>query len=96
MTTALGSILVIVIIGVVYYIFTNFDQKTFDKNVDRHVKKTLADVEMEKLKVAQEEARLKREYFEFEKAKIGRADRTLEATYTVKDQLEDKSKEKTA
>lgn len=50
MLTALGSILTIVIIGVIYYLFTNFDAKQADKYVDRHVKQTMADVELEKLK----------------------------------------------
>lgn len=92
--TTIGSILIILFIGGVYYFFTNFDSKEADKKTDRHVKKTLADVEMEKLRTAQEELRLKKEYFEYEKARVGRADRTLEASYTIKDQIEDKSDKK--
>ena len=92
-TSILGPILIILFVGGVYYWFTTFDSKHADKSTDRYVKETLASVEMEKLKTMQEELRLKKEYFEFEKARIGRSDSTLEATYKVKDLLEHKKSE---
>jgi hypothetical protein len=94
MLTALGSILTIVIIGVIYYLFTNFDAKQADKYVDRHVKQTMADVELEKLKAQQEETRLKREFFEFQKAQVleDKSAKPINASYKVKNELEDKAK----
>ncbi len=68
--TAVGSILIIVFIGAIYYFFTNFDAKHADMATDRHVKKTMADIEMEKLKTQQEELRLKKEFFEFQKQQL--------------------------
>jgi len=91
----IGPILVIIIVGAVYLFFSKHEAAEAEHAADIHVRKTLANVEMEKLKTQQEELRLKKEFFEYEKARIGRGDKSLEATYTVKDaQLEDKSKDK--
>ena len=99
---AIGAILTIVIIGIIYWVFTNFDSKQADKATDRHVKKTLADVELEKLKTQQEELRLKKEFFEYQKQQMledkknppkPEQPKSTVSSYKIKDnELEDKRK----
>lgn len=91
--TALGSILTIAIIGIVYFIFSQMDNKNADKYVDRHVKKVMADVELQKLKVKEEDLRLKKEFLDLQKTQLLGHDnnRPVNATYKIIDEIEDKS-----
>jgi hypothetical protein len=66
----IGPVLVIAIVGAVYYYFNKVDSDKADKDADVHVKRVNADVQMEQLKIQQKELELKREYFEFEREKL--------------------------
>ena len=87
---AIGPILIIVFIGIVYLFFNKVDSDKNDKDAQVHVKKTMADVELGKLQVQQEELRLKQEILKFKQGE--NKPRGLEAEYKVLDQIEDKSK----
>jgi len=66
----IGPVIVIAIVGAVYYYFNKVDADKADKDANVHVKRVNADVQMEQLKIQQKELDLKREYFEFEREKL--------------------------
>jgi len=88
---AIGPILIILIVGAVYWYFSHYEQKEHEHATDMHVKRTMADAEIKKLEMQAEELKLKREYFEYEKAKLGHDSSNINATYEVREKLEDKS-----
>jgi len=87
--TIVGYFLVIGIIAVVYWFFTKFDSDQAEKRTDRIVRKTLADTERQKLRVQQEELKLKQEIVRMEREK--NTPKGIQADYKVVDKLEDKS-----
>lgn len=87
-----GPVVIIGIIGAIYYYFNRVEADKADKDANVHIKRVSADVEMEKLKVQQKELELKREFFEFEREKLQpKLGNSIKAEYKVRDLIEDKS-----
>jgi predicted membrane protein len=88
----IGPVAIIAIVAGIYYYFNEVDAKKNKKDADVYVQKTMADTEVEKLKIQQKELELKREYFQFEREKLQpRIGDSIKAEYKVHDQLEDKT-----
>jgi hypothetical protein len=88
----IGPVVVIAIVGIIYYYFNRVDAEKNKKDADVYVQKTMADTEVEKLKIQQKELDLKREYFQFEREKLlPKTGDSIKAEYKVYDRLEDKS-----
>jgi hypothetical protein len=84
----IGPIAIIAIVGGIYYYFNKVETDRNKKDADVYVQKTMADTEVEKLRIQQKELELKREYFEFEREKLKPRLTGTEADYKV---LEDKT-----
>ena len=88
----IGPVLIIAIVGGIYYYFNKVESDKNNKDADVYVKKTIADTEVEKLKIQQKELELKREYFQFEREKLQpRLGDSIKAEYKIHDLLEDKT-----
>jgi hypothetical protein len=88
-TGVIGPVLIIALVGGIYYYFNKVDADKNKKDADVYVQKTIADTEVEKLKIQQKELDLKREFFEFEREKLKpRLTNTMETSFKV---IEDKS-----
>ena len=102
MDTIIGIVVVGVII-LVYFFIQKKEEQHEEKTTDTYVKKTMADIEKERLALQKEEVGLKRDVVDFQKQKLlsgdktvslNRKDNTINAEYTVRpSELEDKSKE---
>ena len=97
-----GPILIIVIVAVIYIFFNKVDIDKSDKDAQIHVKRTMADVELGKLKVQQEELKLKQEVLKFKRSEgislpVPKNDTTplgIDVDYRIIEQLEDNTKSK--
>jgi hypothetical protein len=88
--TAVGSILVIIIVGVVYWVFSRMDNENADKYVDRHVRKAEVDAELTRAQAQADEVKMKREMIALKKAELlGPPPRQVDADPKI---LEDKSR----
>lgn len=87
--TIVEYFIVIGAIGAIYWFFTRFDANQADKNADRYIRKAQVDAETEKIRLQQEELKLKQEIVRMEREK--NTPKGIPASFTVKDELEDKS-----
>jgi hypothetical protein len=98
MADMLGPIIIIAIVAIIYLLFNKIDTDKGNKDAQIHVKRTMATVELEKVKAQQEDLKLKQEILRYRREEnkaipLGsesNSPRGIEVEYKVVDQLEDK------
>jgi anaerobic ribonucleoside-triphosphate reductase len=86
--TALGGVIVIALIFIVYYITYMIEAKGKEKLVDQDVRKNMIDMELEKVRIQREELELKKGILAYETKKLGH--NTIRAEHVEYKVLEDK------